>query len=74
MFQDNTIESVKRDPSIALPWIACITLNDGDKNKCLDQAGSIAVDMATVGAVLMLLAVSLTQGQPSLLVLVPWID
>ncbi|KAL1872113.1 hypothetical protein Daus18300_004482 [Diaporthe australafricana] len=58
VFQDNTIETVKNDPSVALPWILCITVNDGDKNKCLDQAGSIAVDMATVGAVLILLAMN----------------
>ncbi|KKY38405.1 putative g-protein coupled receptor [Diaporthe ampelina] len=58
VFQDNTIQAVKENPSIALPWISCIATNNGDKNKCLDQAGSIAVDMATVGAVLMLLAMN----------------
>lgn len=57
VFQDNTIETVKNDPNIAAPWIECLLAAGGDKNKCLDETGSLVVNMATVGAVLVLLAV-----------------
>jgi hypothetical protein len=57
VFQDNTIQSVKNDESIALPWIECLVINQ-DKNKCLAEASSMAVNLATVAAVLILLAVS----------------
>lgn len=59
VFQDNTIETVKNDPSVAAPWIACLLEAGGDKNQCLDETGSLVVNMATVGAVLVLLAVCL---------------
>ena len=59
VFQDNTVEAVRRDPSTALEWIGCLGVNGGDKNKCLDKAGPLVVDLPTVGAVLLLLSVKL---------------
>lgn len=59
VFQDNTVEAVRRDPSTALEWVACLAMMAGDKNKCLDKAGPLVVDMPTVGAVLLLLSVKL---------------
>ncbi|KUI56597.1 Frizzled/smoothened-like sans CRD protein B [Cytospora mali] len=58
VFQDNTIEEVKNDPQIAEPWINCLLAAGGDKNKCLDQTNSLVVNMATIGAVLVLLAMN----------------
>ncbi|KAK5663656.1 hypothetical protein OQA88_4087 [Cercophora sp. LCS_1] len=58
VFQDNTVESVKRDQSIAGEWVACLFLNKGDKKACLDKASVLVVNMPTVGAVLFLLAMN----------------
>lgn len=58
VFQDNTIENVKNHASVADPWIACLGLSGGDKDACLEYADDFVVNMATVGAVLILLAVS----------------
>ncbi|EAQ93629.1 hypothetical protein CHGG_01864 [Chaetomium globosum CBS 148.51] len=58
VFQDNTVEAVKHDPSIALPWIICLASNGGDKTLCLDEASGLVVNMATIGAVLFLLAIN----------------
>ncbi|CCC10400.1 unnamed protein product [Sordaria macrospora k-hell] len=58
VFQDNTVEAVRRDPSTALEWIGCLGVNGGDKNKCLDKAGPLVVDLPTVGAVLLLLSIN----------------
>lgn len=58
VFQDNTVQSVKTDPELALDWLTCVLGSGGDKTKCLDKARSITVNEATVGAVLVLLAVS----------------
>jgi hypothetical protein len=58
VFQDNTVEAVKNDPSIAFPWIACLALNEGDKTLCLNEAGRLVVNMPTIGAVLFLLAIN----------------
>lgn len=57
VFQDNTIEKVKTTPGTAMPWIRCLLANGGDKNGCLDKTGSLVVNMPTIGAVLVLLAV-----------------
>ena len=48
------------DPQIAQTWVGCLLLNQGDKNKCLQDTTSFVVNEATVGAVLILLAVSST--------------
>jgi hypothetical protein len=58
VFQDNTVQAVKEDQSRANAWIACLLKNNADKNKCFDEASALVVKMSTVGAVLLLLAVS----------------
>lgn len=66
VFQDTTVENVKNNPEVAFPWIACLVGAGGDKTPCLDEAGPLVVNMPTVGAVLMLLAVIATiSPQPS---------
>lgn len=58
VFQDNTVESVRNDQSIATPWILCLIQNGGDKVPCLEEASALAVNLPTVGAVLFLLAMN----------------
>lgn len=58
VFQDNTVEAVKKDSSIASKWTTCLFTNGGDKSKCLKEASSLVIGMATIGAVLLLLAVN----------------
>ena len=58
VFQDNVIQSVTNDPSVAADWVVCLIGASGDKNKCLKEAGSLVVNEATVSAVLLLLGVS----------------
>lgn len=57
VFQDNVVQSVSDDPTIAQNWIVCLIEKKGDKNKCLDKATSLRISEATVTAVLLLLAV-----------------
>lgn len=59
VFQDNTLEAVQKDASLALPWAACLITKGGDKNACLKDASKLVIPEATVMAVLILLAVSL---------------
>ena len=66
VFQDNTVEAVKKDPTKAEDWIVCLVQALGDKTKCLDKASSLVVNQATVGAVLLLLAVCLYKPSASL--------
>ncbi|KAK0618460.1 hypothetical protein B0T17DRAFT_495887 [Bombardia bombarda] len=58
VFQDNTVEALKHDQSIASAWVTCLFVNKGDKNPCLGEAKKLVVNMATVGAVLLLLAMN----------------
>ncbi|KAH8890836.1 putative G-protein coupled receptor [Thozetella sp. PMI_491] len=58
VFQDNTVETVKANQALALPLILCLVTASGDKNQCLNEASALVVNMATVGAVLILLAVN----------------
>ncbi|KAK1769536.1 hypothetical protein QBC33DRAFT_576725 [Phialemonium atrogriseum] len=58
VFQDNTVESVKTDPSKVTEWVGCLMLNAGDKTKCLDEASKLVVNMPTIGAVLVLLGMN----------------
>lgn len=58
VFQDNVVQSVTTDPTIAEDWSLCLIANKGDKNACLSEAGHLVVNEATVTAVLLLLAVS----------------
>jgi len=57
VYQDTTVERVKQNPGVALPWALCLITNKGDKNACLNEASALAVNMPTVGAVLFLLGV-----------------
>jgi hypothetical protein len=61
VFQDNTVQKVKTDASISLGWVECIINANGDKTKCFDKTGAFVVNEASVGAVLILLAVSTTE-------------
>ncbi|KAK7752415.1 hypothetical protein SLS62_005568 [Diatrype stigma] len=58
VFQDNTVQAVKEDMTLALPWIKCLMQTHGSKDLCIDYAGTLVVSEPTVIAVLILLAVS----------------
>ncbi|CAI4213740.1 unnamed protein product [Parascedosporium putredinis] len=61
VFQDNTVQAVKDDPSIGQEWTACLALayiSGGDRSQCLDKATALAVSQATIMAVLILLAIN----------------
>lgn len=62
VFQDNTAQQLTSDPQLASDWVLCLFLNKGDKTQCLKEAKSLVVAQATVGAVLLLLAVSASLG------------
>ena len=54
---DNSIEATKGDLSKAKLWLACLILNKGDKNQCLDKVGYLVKNEATVMAALIFLSV-----------------
>lgn len=58
VFQDNTVEAVKSNPEMVQPWVECLLINQGEKEPCLDLARQFVVNMPTIGAVLVLLGVS----------------
>ena len=58
VFQDNIVQSVTHDPSVGEKWVLCLIAAAGDKSQCLDEASALVVNEATIGAVLLLLAVS----------------
>lgn len=58
VFQDNTVQTAKNNPTTAAPWILCLAMNGGDKVPCLPEASKLTVNMATIGAVLFLLGVN----------------
>ncbi|KAK3336158.1 hypothetical protein B0T19DRAFT_436957 [Cercophora scortea] len=58
VFQDNTSEALKHDDTLAADWIVCLAINKGNKVPCLDLAKPLVVNQATVGAVLLLLAMN----------------
>ncbi|KAI1409739.1 hypothetical protein F5Y13DRAFT_193003 [Hypoxylon sp. FL1857] len=58
VFLDNTVESIKDDPAKALPWAACLIAAHGNKDACLDKAKDLVVNLPTVTAVLILLAMN----------------
>lgn len=62
VFQDNVVQSVTSDPSVAENWSKCLIQSRGDKDKCLNEASSLVVNQATVTAVLLLLSVR-TRGR-----------
>jgi len=58
VFADNAVQSIKDDPSLALPWVKCLISTKGDKTKCLDLAENLAPSVPTVIAVLILLGMN----------------
>ncbi|OAA68486.1 GPCR, family 2, secretin-like protein [Niveomyces insectorum RCEF 264] len=58
VFQDNTVEKISTDPKRATSWLVCLATHGGDKNKCLTLAKPFVVNEATIGAVLVLLAMN----------------
>uniref|UniRef100_L2G0B5 G-protein coupled receptors family 2 profile 2 domain-containing protein n=1 Tax=Colletotrichum fructicola (strain Nara gc5) TaxID=1213859 RepID=L2G0B5_COLFN len=58
VFQDNTVQAVHDDKTIAADWITCITLTKGDRSQCYDKAKNMVVNEATITAVLILLAMN----------------
>jgi hypothetical protein len=58
VFQDSIVVAATSDPKVAADWARCLGANGGDKEKCFDEASGLVVDLATVSAVLFLLAVS----------------
>ncbi|KAI1821745.1 hypothetical protein F4861DRAFT_517624 [Xylaria intraflava] len=69
VFLDNTVEEIKTDPENAIGWVKCLVESKGDKNACLDLAKPLVVNLATVTAVLILLAMN---GLWLLLILGRW--
>jgi hypothetical protein len=55
---DNDNQNAKKDPSVAKPWLVCLVINSGDKNKCLDLAKDLVMSEATIMAVLVLLSLN----------------
>ncbi|KAI1277087.1 hypothetical protein F5Y07DRAFT_112674 [Xylaria sp. FL0933] len=68
VFLDSTIEDIKTDPSKALKWITCLATYN-DKHACLPLADPLVVNLPTVTAVLILLAMN---GLWLLLILGRW--
>jgi hypothetical protein len=58
VFQDTVVQSVKDDPTIATGWAECLMGTSGDKDKCLDLAGTLVINEATTFAVLLLLGLN----------------
>ncbi|KAK2037042.1 hypothetical protein LZ31DRAFT_636284 [Colletotrichum somersetense] len=58
VFQDNTVQAVHNDQSIAEDWVLCLMGTKGDPTKCYDKAKSLVVNEATITAVLILLAMN----------------
>ncbi|KAJ3517335.1 hypothetical protein NM208_g14718 [Fusarium decemcellulare] len=58
VFQDNVVQSVTDDPTLAADWVMCLVENKADKTKCLGEARSLVLNEATITAVLLLLALN----------------
>ena len=54
---DNNIQAASKNYSKAEPWLLCLVVHHGDKNKCLDKVGGLAQSEASVMAALILLSV-----------------
>ncbi|KAK5624460.1 hypothetical protein RRF57_000176 [Xylaria bambusicola] len=68
VFLDSTVQDIKTDPIKALPWITCLATYD-DKHECLSLVQPLVVNLPTVTAVLVLLAMN---GLWLLLILGRW--
>jgi len=66
---DNNTTSNAANTEKIEPWLLCLVLNGGDKNKCLDKARDLVTNEATVLAVLIMLSMS---GFENLLFLGRW--
>ncbi|KAG8527042.1 uncharacterized protein KY384_008471 [Bacidia gigantensis] len=57
---DNTVTGAVNHLERAQPWLLCLVLNDGDKNKCLDKVkdAKLVTSEPTVMAVLVLLSLN----------------
>ncbi|PKS07931.1 hypothetical protein jhhlp_006541 [Lomentospora prolificans] len=61
VFQDNTVQDVKKHPEISADWVACLALavaSGGSKDDCLDEATALVLNQGTIIAVLFMLAVN----------------
>ncbi|WDK13783.1 hypothetical protein CGRA01v4_05063 [Colletotrichum graminicola] len=58
VFQDNTVQAVHNDQSIAQDWVLCLIGAKGDRTQCYDKAKSLVVNEATITAVLVLLSMN----------------
>lgn len=56
---DDSMIATETDPEKARPWLTCLALSNGDKNKCLYLAKELVEKEATIMGVLVCLAVSL---------------
>lgn len=54
---DNTVSAARKHVEKAKPWLYCLAVNQGDKNKCLKEVGSLVRNESTVMAALILLSV-----------------
>lgn len=64
VFLDDIETNLVRNPTKAEGWLLCLIEHGGDKSFCTDQAQSLVVNEATVGAVLFLLSVSPIANPP----------
>ncbi|KAL2885309.1 Frizzled/smoothened-like sans CRD protein B [Ceratocystis lukuohia] len=58
VYQDRTIEDVRKHPEKATAWVSCLLRNSGDKGQCIDEASGLAVQLSTIVTVLILLAIN----------------
>ncbi|KAH9909317.1 hypothetical protein F4778DRAFT_224187 [Xylariomycetidae sp. FL2044] len=58
VFLDNTVQRIKTDKDLVVPWATCLIRAKGDKHQCLDLADKLVVALPTVTAVLILLAMN----------------
>ncbi|KAI9803485.1 MAG: hypothetical protein M1825_001828 [Sarcosagium campestre] len=58
VYMDNTAVSAMEDVSKIQPWLLCLVLNSGDKNKCLNLTGDLVLNETTAMAVLILLSMN----------------
>ena len=47
----------QEDYTASKPWLTCLVVNKGDKNKCLDLTGSIILNEPTILSALFMVAV-----------------
>jgi hypothetical protein len=58
VFQDSIVVAATSGSDVAAGWALCLAMNGGNKEACLDEASGLVVDLATVSAVLFLLALN----------------